>query len=55
MLALETLLDHRLVALLEDVQRDELARKRDGRQQEEREFTDGPIGHPCGVYASARA
>src|SRR5581483_3291091 len=53
--ALETLLHHRLVALLEDVQRNELARKRDGRQQEEGEFPDGPIGHPCGVYASGRS
>ncbi len=44
-LALEALVDHRLIALLEDVQRDELAGKRDGREQKQRKFPDGPVGH----------
>ena len=45
-LALEAPLDHGLVALLEHMQRNELTRKRDGWEQKEWKFPDGPVGHP---------
>ena len=44
--ALQALGEHRAVARLEDVQRDELVRQRDEAQREDREVADGAIGHP---------
>ena len=44
--ALEALADHRAIALLEDVQRDELVRERDDGEREEREVGHDAIGHP---------
>ena len=43
--ALQQLLEHRLVARLEDVQRDELVGQRDERQREQREVAHRPVGH----------
>jgi hypothetical protein len=44
--ALEALADHRAIALLEDVQRDELVGERDDGEREEREVGHDAIGHP---------
>ncbi len=43
--ALEALADHRAIALLEDVQRDQLVGERDDAEREEREVGHDAIGH----------
>ena len=44
-LVAQALVHHRLVALLEDVQRDQLARQRDEPQREQRKLADEPVWH----------
>ena len=45
--ALQALADHRAIALLEDVQRDELVGERDDAEREEREVAHDAVGHPA--------
>ena len=50
LLVAQALVHHRLVALLEDVQRDQLAGHRDEPEREQRKVAGEPVRHHGGVY-----